>query len=314
LLPAVSVLLGERYYGAVNGSHPSFGGRRPAVGGHVSIRQPNHLQPLQPINGRLGQQGYWRRVALLVDGRVGDDAGRRRVGVHLLQAVEHHALLSDLRHKAAQVGREVDGDGQIGDEQGQVADGHRARLNRLPGQQHDQGHGDVTHALASGKGQRHEGALAHTGPPSRLAEGVEVAQHAALRVGHLDRLHAAQHFAQEAGDAAAGHTGGPVVEQEAPPGNAVDEEDSHQRQRGHQGDPRVDTGHDDDGEDEEDRLANLLRQPGGEVAEVAHVALQAVDGVAGLDGRAAGLRRMLSMKLTRMSTLLTLRTSQPPHS
>ncbi len=31
-------------------------------------------------------------------------------------------------------------------------------------------------------------------------------------------------------------------------------------------------------------------------------------------GRAAGLRKILSMKLTRMSTPLTLRTIQPPHS
>ena len=31
-------------------------------------------------------------------------------------------------------------------------------------------------------------------------------------------------------------------------------------------------------------------------------------------GRAAGLLRMLSMKLTRMSTWLTERTAQPPHS
>ncbi len=123
----------------------------------------------------------------------------------------------------------MDGNGQIADEQGEVADGHGSRLERAAGQQDDQGDGDVAHALPGREGHSQEGVLAHAGAATRLAQGVEVMQRAALGVGHLDRLHATQDFAQEAGDAAAGHAGGPVVKQEAPPGEAVDEEDGQQR-------------------------------------------------------------------------------------
>jgi len=220
------------------------------------------------------------RGAARVDRTVRDERGGRRPWQEFQEAIDGDADLPVLRHEVADHAGDLREPADVGDEEREVAHGEAPVAHRPRGHQQHRAGPQVGRVVGHRLQELREHEVVEHGLAARLVDRAQVAHHAPLGPGDLDRADRAEDLSQQPRDVADSLLVGLTVPLDALARQVDDREHDHQREENGQRERAVDAQQHHEGHEGHRGLPDRVERPGQEVHHVLHIVAEAADRLA----------------------------------